>query len=1166
MARTKKKRNYKKAPKNTRVFRCVQKVKKKQEIGAAIAICQSSTKQSYRTGKTLKKKGGNGKKKVKKTKKGIALTDGKGLPKPWQYLESDIDKYKNLPAFKDDRERILVGGAPKFACGADKDFVPEVHFNDLESIFKKLKEDTTGTALEEIVDELPSIRRGERGSSDRSKCYGCKKLIDELVKNTMPSFVGPKILPIKNDDILWLQQFTGVHKGRMCTIMGGRRKKKTRKMRGGFRVILKENRLARGRKTGDAHPTFRAGMSGIVEEVQQIADRDNPQSFTEFWKVTFDRPVDWVTSGRSDYTGLTKLWPAAWFERTDVVQQENNQQGSGKRLKKKTRKKKGGKRRKKKTRKKRGGADKDLSAEKLKAALDNSLSYHIQLFSQLVEADKEFNYKFRHPDFKGPHKGPSVEEKLFEKYKDWRYNKMMEHKRILIDYSDEMGQAISNAPIKWLDGTMDFYCNNWKSELGERLKNSKLNFKEINKEKIQEINREHFFEWGKLVKKSKSLEKLYLKFIDRIKEIYEVYKEKKKMKDVEERKEKKETDDEEYGKFDEKMYVTIVKEDGTKDKREYDDALDKYREYYKGEDIKPMMKAYFDNNGFGWDGKAPNEILGQYNYEKVLIDITKHTKDNIDEEFNYHYFDGEWVEITTEKSIKPIVWVIENTENSINKFANSKLPERVKDSLTIGFDKMIETMTQDAEKTGGFWIVEWDKEREKDDTYNNFHLSWSDYDTEPLNVIRFVEPTGGGRGRKKKTRKKRGKGGVFSCPGCGDKKKKKQERDFYTVIDSYGNKQKMYYSDDDSYSSDEDLKPMADYEQEEEIPLIEKPVPLSQPVRRLVRIPSEGSLKLGSEKIKEWQRARSTSPTMDPGTAAHHNLPIDHFAKVDKIMEIAAKKGLGGGRRKKKTRKKRGHRKKKTRKKRGGNGDKGNWYYITNSNGESFYGGVIAHEEKNSIVLLIADGDEEFQWKSYLFPKDNLSSFRKITDMDSEAPASNSALIKAIDAWDKGKREITVKKGMLKTPPQSPRKKGGSKSKRVKSLIKIFQQYPEIFPSGYFRFLGARLQNHIDKKTLWYKNGVILTWIKYQKTVKKKPKCIIKPGDVKLDQIVNKNQGNGAAKKIVLQFLEKFKKDRIWLEVRANNKRAIRFYKDRGFKRVCEIKFGEIPGIMMVKN
>ena len=95
--RKKKKRNYKKAPKNTRVFRCVQKVKKKQEIGAAIAICQSSTKQSYRTGRSLK--GGNGKKKGQK--KGIAETDGKGLPKQ-PYIESDIDKYKNLPAFEDD--------------------------------------------------------------------------------------------------------------------------------------------------------------------------------------------------------------------------------------------------------------------------------------------------------------------------------------------------------------------------------------------------------------------------------------------------------------------------------------------------------------------------------------------------------------------------------------------------------------------------------------------------------------------------------------------------------------------------------------------------------------------------------------------------------------------------------------------------------------------------------------------------------------------------------------------------------------------------------------------------------------------------------------------------------------------------------------------------------
>lgn len=156
--------------------------------------------------------------------------------------------------------------------------------------------------------------------------------------------------------------------------------------------------------------------------------------------------------------------------------------------------------------------------------------------------------------------------------------------------------------------------------------------------------------------------------------------------------------------------------------------------------------------------------------------------------------------------------------------------------------------------------------------------------------------------------------------------------------------------------------------------------------------------------------------------------------------------------------------------------------------------------------------------------------------------------------------------GKRRKKKKTRKKRGGEKSKKIKKLTKIFQQYPKIFPSGYFRFLAARLENHINKNTLWYRNGVVLTWIKYQKTVNKNDKCIIKPGDVKLDQIVNKNQGNGAAKKVVMQFLKKFEKNRVWLEVRANNKRAIRFYRKNGFKKVCNIKFGDIPGIMMVKN
>ena len=43
-------------PLNTRVGRCVTKLRKKYGYGKAIGICQHSTKQNYLTGKTMRKK------------------------------------------------------------------------------------------------------------------------------------------------------------------------------------------------------------------------------------------------------------------------------------------------------------------------------------------------------------------------------------------------------------------------------------------------------------------------------------------------------------------------------------------------------------------------------------------------------------------------------------------------------------------------------------------------------------------------------------------------------------------------------------------------------------------------------------------------------------------------------------------------------------------------------------------------------------------------------------------------------------------------------------------------------------------------------------------------------------------------------------------------------
>jgi len=43
-------------PQDTRVYRCVHRLKKKYRLSGAIGICQKATKQSYMTGRTLRKK------------------------------------------------------------------------------------------------------------------------------------------------------------------------------------------------------------------------------------------------------------------------------------------------------------------------------------------------------------------------------------------------------------------------------------------------------------------------------------------------------------------------------------------------------------------------------------------------------------------------------------------------------------------------------------------------------------------------------------------------------------------------------------------------------------------------------------------------------------------------------------------------------------------------------------------------------------------------------------------------------------------------------------------------------------------------------------------------------------------------------------------------------
>lgn len=138
--------------------------------------------------------------------------------------------------------------------------------------------------------------------------------------------------------------------------------------------------------------------------------------------------------------------------------------------------------------------------------------------------------------------------------------------------------------------------------------------------------------------------------------------------------------------------------------------------------------------------------------------------------------------------------------------------------------------------------------------------------------------------------------------------------------------------------------------------------------------------------------------------------------------------------------------------------------------------------------------------------------------------------------------------------------------KKIKRIEKIFKLYPDIFPRGYYRYFEISMREKIKKKEIIFKKGVVLTWKIYKKNPSSYKKFKLQKGDLKINQLVNKNEGNGKAKKIFIDFLKKHTDKNIILDVKKDNKRAINFYKKNGFKKVGNTKFGDYAGIVMKKK
>ena len=150
-----------------------------------------------------------------------------------------------------------------------------------------------------------------------------------------------------------------------------------------------------------------------------------------------------------------------------------------------------------------------------------------------------------------------------------------------------------------------------------------------------------------------------------------------------------------------------------------------------------------------------------------------------------------------------------------------------------------------------------------------------------------------------------------------------------------------------------------------------------------------------------------------------------------------------------------------------------------------------------------------------------------------------------------------TRKSISKKSSKSKTRKNNYRSK-IKEMEKIFKLYPDVFPSGYFRFFNASMSNKIKNNEYIFKNGVIMTWKIYKrKSQIHTDKFPIEVGDVKINQLVNKNPGNGKAKKIFTSFLKKHNKKKIYLDVRSDNKRAVKFYKKNKFRKIGEVIVGK---------
>ena len=112
----------------------------------------------------------------------------------------------------------------------------------------------------------------------------------------------------------------------------------------------------------------------------------------------------------------------------------------------------------------------------------------------------------------------------------------------------------------------------------------------------------------------------------------------------------------------------------------------------------------------------------------------------------------------------------------------------------------------------------------------------------------------------------------------------------------------------------------------------------------------------------------------------------------------------------------------------------------------------------------------------------------------------------------------------------------------VKSIVNLFKLYPEIFASGYMRFIYGSIKKELERNTVMYdiQEGYYFSWWRGKRN----------PNKWRIEKIVVTKNNQGQGTKLMEKFLTMVGKnyDSIELKVLKTNEIAIKWYKKYGFE------------------